>query len=398
MDIRKKRRITLTVELLEDRTVPAYLAVNPGPFTVLGQSDNGYTGAAGWQFQLQASIVTTSDRFGVTLANGNGQWWAVNSTPSPFAQITQPNPQWEWDTLIGTYPNLGWAFSGQTLADNSLIIKDAEAVGPSRLTAADASTNPRFGQSLSIQYNPNPGNVANPTNPPANSVHWIQFLTTINWDQQPGTIYEIDNGGAASPFYDSVGTADGTGFFDLPANPIPNNPANYLPVTFEADLFLFQHFDNYYGHPAEVAWQGISWGWTTAQAAPPAGAPRGRSGGGGYTGTVGGDGFTDATNVSFSVVPANSFTGNSDTLITARMRSEAIGTVDIPATDSGSVSLLPSAYQFTYVSNASVGTSNTVTSLESSAYTVAAGNYYSIFLQRPDFVSSPEYEATDLTL
>src|SRR5207248_11210599 len=99
VELRKKRHVRLFIERLEDRRVPAYLKYFPGPFTVQGQSVTARIAG----FQLQASIVTTSDRYGVTDANGNGQWQAVRSTPVPyFQQIESPTDQ-ELDVLYAQF-------------------------------------------------------------------------------------------------------------------------------------------------------------------------------------------------------------------------------------------------------------------------------------------------------
>src|SRR5262249_21311460 len=198
--------------------------------------------------------------------------------------------------LTQEFPNIRWEFSGSTLAANSLAIKDAEALGPSRLTPADSQTNPRFGQSLFLQYNVTAGGV-----PARVNLHWLQFLTTVNWNNQPGTIDQIDNDQAATPFYDGAFTADGTGFSDIPAQRIV---APLLPVTFRADLFLVEDYVLPGGGLKEVIWQGVRWGWTTAQAAPRVAAinPNAGADAGGYAVTITGDSFTGATNVSFGGV------------------------------------------------------------------------------------------------
>src|ERR1017187_791949 len=122
---RRKPSIRLSVELLEDRCVPAYLATDPGAFTVRGVSDQARIGNFG--FQLQAAIDSTSDPYQAPAA----PMQLVTSTPSPFEQVTTPTAA-EWNLLSTGYPAMNFVPSVYTLADNSLVIKDAEALGPNR--------------------------------------------------------------------------------------------------------------------------------------------------------------------------------------------------------------------------------------------------------------------------
>jgi len=324
MKLRKKRRATLIVEHLEDRCVPAYLVPDPGAFTVRGANDQHAINS----FQLQAIIQPRSDPFDVTVPGGANQRWMVNSTPSFFQEISIPT-QREWNLLCNSFPTMAFGLSQQrTLADRSLVIKDAEALGPNNQLAQNMRDNPAYGQSLFLQYNPNPGDVADPGNPTQASLHWIQFVTAMNWRNQAGETFKIDNENGPTPFYDDGGIADGTGFMDMPANLV--RPA-LLPVTFSADLFLVQDVPNGRGGRTEVVWQGVRWGWETGpvRLRPRALAPDAGPIGGGYAVNIAGNGFSDATNVYFGGVPASSFTINSDTSITAIVPAQDAGPVDV---------------------------------------------------------------------
>jgi hypothetical protein len=151
MKLRKKRSVELGVERLEDRCVPAWLTSDPGPFTVKGYSDQGYTGGItpteDFRFQLTASIVPKSDRYGVDIL-GAGDWYAVTS--KRLREIRSPTAD-DWNALRTQYPGWSFAPSLNTLANNSLVVKDYEALGPSRTPAGAALTNQRVGQSLFIQ-------------------------------------------------------------------------------------------------------------------------------------------------------------------------------------------------------------------------------------------------------
>src|SRR5438552_2038251 len=109
----KKNQVKLQVELLEDRCVPAWLTSAPGAFTVQGVSDNGYSGAPGFQFQLQAAISATSNIYNTTPADPNPQWQVVRSTPTPFEQVRTPTPA-EWALLANDFPSMGFAPSLRT--------------------------------------------------------------------------------------------------------------------------------------------------------------------------------------------------------------------------------------------------------------------------------------------
>ncbi len=303
-------------------------------------------------------MLNTSDRYGL-----NGRWYAVDSWGT--AEVIAPNAE-EWALLAAQFPGWGFAQSLQTLDDGSLEIKSNEALGPSRQTAADP---PAAGGSLFLQYNQNPQGVAAPTNPAPTNLHWIQFLVTYNWTGSIGRVSEIDNAGQNTPWYDDFGgAADGTGFADIGRPPVQADLIN-----FEAHVFPVTQ--NAAG--TWVIWPGVDWGWHVVLAPPRVGAlaPAAGATGGGYAVNITGDGFTDATAVSFGGQPATSFTVNSDTSITAYVPGQAIGMTDVVVTGPGGDSEVSPEDQFAYVNGAPVGTSNTVIAPENGSYTFAAADF-----------------------
>jgi Bacterial Ig-like domain (group 3)/IPT/TIG domain len=276
--------------------------------------------------------------------------------------------------LFNTF-NLWYGTSGQTLSDNSLVIAAAEALGPSRQIAG---ANPGVGQTLFLKYNPHDND------PPAASIHWLQFVTTnapISMDQQAGVQFIDNNGSTTLPFYDQVFTADTTGLADLSKRDV-----SAATIQWRAELFLVQEVPMFGGlQTSYVVWQGLRWGWRTT-AAPPAMAsvtPNAGPTGGGYAVTITGDGFTDATGVSFGGVAATSFTVNSDTSITATVPAHPIGTLDVAVTTPSGVSDLLLDDQFTYFdaatsvsASANPATAGTTETFTANVTPDGTGNWY----------------------
>jgi hypothetical protein len=207
-------------------------------------------------FQLYAETYSVSDPYQAP----NGNWQVVQSSPYPFQQIATPT-QAEWNALFAQSPGILWSSSALTLADNSLIIADAEAVGPSRQSAVNAANNPNVGQSLFLKYSPTG------VDPAAASIHWVQFVTTNTplGGRQAGQPY-VDTPSVTSPFYDDGAAADGTGFADVARRTVQNRLINW-----HADLFIVQSITAPNVDPvADVMWQGVSWGWQTVAVAAPA--------------------------------------------------------------------------------------------------------------------------------
>jgi hypothetical protein len=279
MRSRNNRFATLSLEPLEERWNPAYLTYNTGAFTVAGLPDNGVANG----YSLSATKTTTSAQFNGP--DGNPQ--VVNSMPlTAFTQDPAPT-QAEWNVLFAQFPgtNWNWASSAQTLSDNTLTVKDAEALDPSK--AAPGVNVVAVAQSLFIQY------TANGNSPPAdNNLHWLEFVTTNTApfslggaNGTPG----VDTKNNTTPFYDVSGfSANSTGFADIPARLVQN-----ASITWSADLFVVQSIPNGAGGTTNVVWQGVSWGWQTLavkKAPPPPGqvvTPDGGENGEGNNGTDG---------------------------------------------------------------------------------------------------------------
>jgi hypothetical protein len=370
VSMRNKSYVRLEVEALESRLTPAYMSYSPGNFLLLIQNDpaGGDYIVRDWGpdprsgFSLTASVVTTSDRYAA-----NGYWQAVKSTPDPFEPIASPT-QDEWRLISGQFPLLLFSQSEQSLADDSLIIRDAEALGPSRQPAGAPM---KVGQSLFVQYSPSG------RDPSSDDIHWLQFATASYSSQvvggAPDNQLMIDGGTSDAPFYDLTASANESGFADIPSTLI--RPGL---ISFHADLFLVQDIDIGIGYRSEVVWQGIRWGWETGRAAPRVSGIGLNSGpsGGGYTLTVTGDSFIDATSVSFGNVPATSFTVNSDTSITATVPGQPIGTsVDVTVTSPAGTSDTSTADHFIYVNGAPIGTNKTIATTENNSYTLGVGDF-----------------------
>ena len=90
---------------------------------------------------------------------------------------------------------------------------------------------------------------------------------------------------------------------------------------------------------------------------------------GGISETITGTGFTNADDVFFGGVPADSFTINSDTSITATVPTQAAGVYDLTVTSDTGTSALGSGDRFTYTAAAAPA----VTSLGTSSGTTAGG-------------------------
>jgi hypothetical protein len=226
-----KLRVRLLVEEFEARLAPAgILDYQTGAFTVA----NAYVDNAPLLgFQLSASDVRTSAPFQAP----NGQWQVVQSTPNPFSYVRTPTDA-EWNALnapaFGDYDIKSSVFQ---LADNSFLIKDAEALGPDKIVAGPAN---RMAQSLFVRYVQGwplgPLGGAPAAFPNANQVHWIQFVTTNYSIAGPNDVPNVDTR-TGNPYYDETpnASANGSGFADMPSRDTRN-----ALTTWHADLFLVQ--------------------------------------------------------------------------------------------------------------------------------------------------------------
>jgi len=135
-------------------------------------------------------------------------------------------------------------------------------------------------QSLVVQYVQGwpPGILGGPslpaTYPNENQVHWIQFITTNYSLNGPNNVPNVDTSARNfSPYYDGSGSANGTGFLD-----VPSRVTRDALTTWDADLFLVQdgglsaNVNPATGNRIHIGiiWGGISWGWQTVAVAAPA--------------------------------------------------------------------------------------------------------------------------------
>jgi len=242
MNAQKTQRVQLLVEELEPRYAPAYLVADPGAFSVAGLTFPGLDD--GWNVQCQINMSTGS----YLAPDGSPQVAVLDQYGEILGPLQSPNEQ-DFQLLVNEFPDWCFRESPLQLADNSIQIKDYEALAPgSGAPAGDV------GASLLLQYNP--------TGVDPTQIDWIQFVST---DAPLGTDppLVIDNAGAdgMSPFYNrGGGTAGNTGFFDIPSRFIQNNPIHW-----HADLFVAQELAPENGHRSVIIWGGVSWGWQTVR-------------------------------------------------------------------------------------------------------------------------------------
>jgi hypothetical protein len=188
MKLSKDRQVRLAVEELEVRCVLSYLVLDPVPpgttYNIAGRN-LPWTSPDGFVVQGQ---IRGGQRFNGPL----GFPQAVLTDPHPPQQIDYPTLP-ESLALALRYPQWTFNRSNQTLADDSLQIKDYEAQlspGP----RAPAGAPPRLvGGSLAVHYNLNGVDPAN--------IHWIQVATSdtprgggtvppqVYVDKNPGYIF-----------------------------------------------------------------------------------------------------------------------------------------------------------------------------------------------------------------
>jgi hypothetical protein len=234
------------VEELENRWLPSYL-VTPanggiGPWFPSGQNMPD-------QVELPTGIKITPATPGISTANVEG-WSGDTEWSVSLNQIREDPTPTEQELLLLEYgyPDPGWSshydFESNaigTLQENSLVVKDYEAMGPYALGG-------NLGAKLELEYPTIAGNPAN--------IHWIQIVTTNKPITDGGPTWFVE-GDAATPFYDDDSSANSSGFLDissrnavLPANATQITwTANLFPVTVDAD-------NNVTFYP------GLTWGWT----------------------------------------------------------------------------------------------------------------------------------------
>ena len=149
----------------------------------------------------------------------------------------------------------GWSIkiSEKPLSNDSLIVRTYDA------SDVDTQNNSRFavGAEFHLQYVPHGTD-------PAMDLHWIQFVAewvAIGTPKEMKRIF-IDNGGTTVPYYDAIGTADSSDFYDFPVQPDDNALFNHI---WHAYTFLVSG-DN---KPGDVTFYGgVEWGWTNVYPLP----------------------------------------------------------------------------------------------------------------------------------
>ena len=242
MNAQKTQRVHLLIEELEPRYAPAYLTADPGAFSVAGLTFPGLDD--GWNVQCQINMSTGS----YLAPDGSPQVAVLDQYGEVLGPLQSPNEQ-DFQLLVNEFPDWNFKESPLQLADNSIQIKDYEA-----LASGSGAPAGDVGASLLLQYNP--------TGVDPTQIDWIQFVSTdAPLGNDPPLV--IDNAGAdgMSPFYNrGGGTAGNTGFFDIPSRFIQNNS-----IQWHADLFVAQEGAPENGHRTVTIWGGISWGWQTVQ-------------------------------------------------------------------------------------------------------------------------------------
>jgi hypothetical protein len=242
MNAQKTQRVQLLIEELEPRYAPAYLVADPGAFSIAGLRFPGMDD--GWNVQCRINMATDS----FLAPDGSPQIVVLDQYGQILGPLQSPNEQ-DFQLLVNQFPDWNFRESPLQLADNSIQIKDYEAL-------ADGSGAPasNVGASLLLRYNP--------TGVDPTQIDWIQFVST-NAPLRNDASLTLDNAGAdgMSPYYNrGGGTANDTGFFDIPSRSIQNNP-----IQWHADLFVTQEVAPENGHRTVVIWGGISWGWQTVR-------------------------------------------------------------------------------------------------------------------------------------
>jgi hypothetical protein len=240
MNAQKTQRVQLLIEELEPRYAPAYLVADPGAWSVAGLRFPGLDD--GWNVQCRINMASNS----YFAPDGLPQIAVLHDYGEILGPLQSPNEQ-DYQLLVNEFPDWNFSESPLQLADNSIQIKDYEA-----LAAGSGAPAGDVGASLLLRYNP--------TGVDPTQIDWIQFVSTnAPLGSDPPLI--IDNAGAngMSPFYNrGGGTASDTGFVDIPSRFIQNNP-----IEWHADLFVAQEVPNPGGPTTVVIWGGVSWGWQT---------------------------------------------------------------------------------------------------------------------------------------
>jgi len=152
-----------------------------------------------------------------------------------------------------------WTFNfGHDLSANSLVVKAYDVEGTNGFVGIQQNANNFDG--FFVQY------VPHGTDPTTN-IHWIQVVYdnhALGAGGGHGVIdHIVDNGGAANPYYDTLGVADGRNFVDSPGRTDAGASHVWL-----ADLYLVRESPTA-ANTVDI-YEGIEWGWRNDPAPEPA--------------------------------------------------------------------------------------------------------------------------------
>jgi PEP-CTERM motif len=209
----------------------------------------------------------------------NGQPWYTSTMPLDFESAATLEAQGLENPFLNAlslaFPaSTNWTFSYNTdavLADNTFQLHTYQPQAPPPPASNDEdfrANNFRFyagcvtnksctGAEFYTSYVPTGED-------PTTNVHWIQLLYANYGTPMNQPTYEVDNFGAAFPYYPAH-AANGSGFFDLPAD---NEPGR--EVFFDALLLLVTGPATNAPGPVTI-YGGVSWGWSN-QPVPEPGA------------------------------------------------------------------------------------------------------------------------------
>ena len=175
---------------------------------------------------------------------------------NPLLPTDQLNPSVNFRVILqAAFPAPGWTFpnSPKELTTGSLEVRTYDVIGTPTEVGAD----------FHVKYRPGVGDPTAATH----DIHWIQVLKNNHKLSNPhGT---PDNkvdilAGSTSPFYDELGAANSTDFFDGPRRLDGENEH-----FFDFELFLVTRPLGSGLAAGEVTvWSGVNWGWANVVAEP----------------------------------------------------------------------------------------------------------------------------------
>jgi hypothetical protein len=198
---------------------------------------------------------TWFNSFGYQVYSGWGAStsYGVAGTPHGYMTVSL-NPAHPADVGAGPTANftavLHTAFPGEVVTQSATALT-ANALTVNAYYVQGAVSH--VGAVFNVVYNPGAGD------PSGNSVHWIQVVTDNDKPGQGGGfgVNEniVDNLGAGNPYYDTIGAANSTGFYD---NPWRSN-GQYAGISWNAEVWLVKET----APNTVTTYGGISWGWLT---------------------------------------------------------------------------------------------------------------------------------------